>query len=92
LEEFQRRREALARQDAREARADQERLEELQRQRSSLQAQLASLQAIRDLAAGVRDIQPSQDFSFQRVVNQETGVDFLAVAARTLMTQGTGGL
>jgi hypothetical protein len=26
------------------------------------------------------------------VVNQETGVDFLAVAARRLLTQGTGGL
>jgi hypothetical protein len=64
----------------------------LQRQRSSLQAQLASLQAIRDLTASVREIQPSQDFSFQTVVNQETGVDFLAVAARRLLTQGTGGL
>jgi hypothetical protein len=92
LAEFQRRREALARQEAREARAEQERLGELQRQRSSLQAQLASLQAIRDLTASVREIQPSQDFSFQTVVNQETGVDFLAVAARRLLTQGTGGL
>jgi trimeric autotransporter adhesin len=89
LAEFQRRKEALARQAAKDAKAADDQLQELKHQRAKLEDQLRVLQELRD---GVKRLQPSQAFAFQKVVTQETGIDFLAVAARTLMTQGAGGL